>query len=550
MCTTEYEKGTTLDAQHEQFAAHATARPLQSLADIIRRASEVLPDHIAVRSGQQERTYAEVDVAAGRLAATLTAHGVQRGDRVGLYLHKSVESYIAIHGVLRAGAVYVPIDPLAPAFMVDAIADDCDIDVLITADDKRRSFDGFSHRFRTFIGTDHAPDGATSVPWAAVAESDVDSVPAPPRIDDPAYIIYTSGTTGAPKGILHTHRSSLAWIERTIGDFGLRVDDRMANVAPLHFDISLFDVLAAPAAGATTLLIPEPYLKMPASLSQLLQDERATNWYSAPTAALQLLRRGALEARDLSCLKRVILGGETLPPIPLAELMTHTPNARYCNYYGPAETNGVTAHWFADAPDPDSIVPIGHMIDDVRIALVDEDGTPVPNGTPGEALLSGVTTMQGYWNRPELTEAAFALRPSGADPTSRWYRTGDLLVFDGTTLRFVGRRDHQVKVRGHRVELEGVEQALHDQPGVELAVVGLIGDDEGTSTLAAVITATDVIDIAALRTSLATMLPPYAVPTSIDVVDAMPTTASGKVDRRMVRAALANALPDPVQEGP
>ena len=549
MCTTEYEEGTALDAEHTKFAAHAEAQPLRSLADIIRRVSNVLPNHVAVRSGDQERTYAEVDLATRQLASMLFAHGVQPGDRVGLYLHKSVESYIAIHGVLLAGAVYVPIDPLAPAAMVDVIADDCGIDVLITADNKRRSFGDFAHNYQTFIGTEHAPNATAAVPWSTVFESDLDAVPSPPELDDPAYIIYTSGSTGTPKGIVHTHRSGLAWVEQTRRDFDLRTDDRMANIAPLHFDISLLDVLAAPAAGATTLLIPEPYLKMPASLSQLLQDEKATNWYSAPTAALQLLRRGALDERDLSCLKRVILGGETLPPVPLAELMAHTPNARYCNYYGPAETNGVTAHWFTDVPGPDAIVPIGDMIDNVQVALVDEAGIPVPIGTPGEALLSGVTTMRGYWNRPELTAAAFELRPPGAEADSRWYRTGDVLVDDGSTLRFVGRRDHQVKVRGHRVELEGVEQALHDLPGVELAVVGLIGDDEGTSTLAAVITAIDSIDTAALRNALAAVLPPYAVPESIEVVAAMPTTPSGKVDRRMVRAALVNGSNDPVQEG-
>ncbi len=271
MCTTEYEEGTALDAEHTKFAAHAEAQPLRSLADIIRRVSNVLPNHVAVRSGDQERTYAEVDLATRQLASMLFAHGVQPGDRVGLYLHKSVESYIAIHGVLLAGAVYVPIDPLAPAAMVDVIADDCGIDVLITADNKRRSFGDFAHNYQTFIGTEHAPNATAAVPWSTVFESDLDAVPSPPELDDPAYIIYTSGSTGTPKGIVRSHGFLLAQ-DKTLGP--------SLNLQPGQIDLVTLPVflLSNLAHGVTSVIADTDLTKpgfpdIPKILSQVSQHQ-------------------------------------------------------------------------------------------------------------------------------------------------------------------------------------------------------------------------------------------------------------------------------------
>ena len=497
----------------------------------------------AVRSADGRLTYGELAQRTEALAGALQSIGVRRGDRVGVHLHKSVAAYVAVHGVLRAGAAYVPIDPFAPPALVARIIEDCGVEVLVTEPRQRTSvgrLPSLTRSLRTVVGLDQPVDGLR-----VVGPDDVSAATGhliAPRVlaDDIAYVMYTSGSTGRPKGIVHTHRSGLRYAQQAVELYGVQPWDRLANSAPFHFDISTFELFAGPLAGASTLVIPEPYLKLPASLSQLLADDRSTFWYSVPFLLGELLARGALGSRDLRALRWVLFGGEVMPPEVLAGLVAHLPSARFSNSYGPAEVNQCTYHHLDGPPPTRGSLPIGQPLPDAELLVTDEAGQEVPRGEVGELLVRCSTMMDRYWARNDLSEQAISWRPLPGGGRARWYATGDLVrQRDDGEYEFIGRRDNQVKVRGNRVELEAVEAVLVAVPGIEHAVAGVV-HAEGTEFLAAAIVPRPgaVVDDDETVRAAAAELPAYAVPARLVRLEDLPFTPSGKVDRRAVRAEL------------
>jgi amino acid adenylation domain-containing protein len=364
---------------------------------------------------------------------------------------------------------------------------------------------------------------------------------------DPAYIIYTSGSTGRPKGIVHTHASAIAYAVTAAKTYDLTSADRLANVAPLHFDQSTFELYAGPVAGAAVLVIPEPILRFPASLSALLEAERITVWYSVPYLLAQLSTRGVLAERDLGTIRWVLFGGESFPPGQLADLMGQLPLARFSNVYGPAEVNQCTIHNLSTPPSADAAVPIGRPWPGARVAVVDPEDVlvDVVPGSPGELLVQTSTMMAGYWNRPDLSAASIVERTSATGGGRRWYRTGDLVVErpDGN-LEFLGRIDNQIKLRGHRIELEAIDAVLADIAELQMATVVVRRSQQSGAAedrlIAIVVPEPTLVDgspeqLAAMEavvmSTLRERLPRYAVPTELLVVSSLPRTGSGKVDR-------------------
>lgn len=510
----------------------------------------------AVRSGDGELTYGELAHRSEAIAATLQGLGVRRGDRVGVYLHKSAEAFATIHGVLRAGAAYVPIDPFAPPAMVGAIVADCGIDVVVAEPRQHAALVELAELAehaplaerrtspRAVVGVDQ-PIGSLEVVGRDEVALGAAGFRGPKVLsEDIAYVMYTSGSTGHPKGIVHTHRSGLSYARQAVEVYGVASADRLANSAPFHFDISTFELFAGPLAGASTLVVPEPYLKMPASLSQLVADDRSTFWYSVPFLLGELLARGALASRDLTSLRWVLFGGEVMPPELLAGLMAALPNARFSNSYGPAEVNQCTFHHVDAPPPPREAVPIGQAMPDAELALVDEQGNPVAPGEAGEVLVRASTMMARYWGREDLDDRAFVHRPLPGGGLARWYATGDLArQRRNGDYEFLGRVDNQVKVRGNRVELEAVEAVLARAPGLDHAVAGVVEIDGAEVLAAALVPAAHAeVDADAVLAWASEQLPPYAVPFRAVCVTDLPFTASGKVDRRAVRAELAQRL--------
>ena len=289
------------------------------LSDAITSAAEQYPDQDAIVCRKEKLTYGQLEQRSNQLARVLMEEGVRRGDRVGIYLDKSLESAIAIYGIMKAGAAYVPLDPSAPLARLHYVTQDCGIRYLVSAPNKRRGLAPLlaehGNSIQCVIG---APplDGvrARLIPWKKVNLATSQPLDRSALDTDLAYIMYTSGSTGEPKGIMHTHASGLSYAKWAHDVYQLRQDDRLANHAPLHFDLSTFDFFAGALAGATTVIVGDEYLQLPASYSQLLQDEKITTFFTVPHYLTQLLSRGMLDQRELSSLRWVLFGGETHAP--------------------------------------------------------------------------------------------------------------------------------------------------------------------------------------------------------------------------------------------
>ncbi|MBX2855168.1 MAG: amino acid adenylation domain-containing protein [Rhodobacteraceae bacterium] len=523
----------------------ASARLLHRLVD---EAADRWPDAPSFRFGQAALSYAELARRTDQLAGALAEHGVRRGDRVALYLNKSLESAVSIFGVMKAGAAYVPIDPGAPIDRALDVMRQCRVAAIVTHAPKQADLtailadEELQAGVRIVIGAQKdavAPIAALDWPELEVAEG---SRRVKTLEQDLAYIIFTSGSTGAPKGIMHTHQSGLAYAEAAAALYDVKPRDCLSNHSPLHFDMSTFDYFCAPLTGACTTIIPEAYAKLPASLAQLIERDRLTHWYSVPYALIQLLERGGLDKRDFSALRWVMFGGEPFPAKHLRGLMELLPQAKFANVYGPAEVNQCAHHEVTLSDLTDGVSPpVGHVWDEAEHLIVDETDRPVSSRETGELLIRSATMMRGYWERPDLNAHAFYERDVTCDVKDRFYRTGDIVEVDAVgSMRFAGRKDRQIKIRGFRVELDEIEAALAANVAVAEAaalVVQAKGADHTPVILAAVTLREDepaVSDSETLRIAAAQCLPSYATPQAIVILDSFPRTATGKIDRRAI----------------
>ena len=505
---------------------------MPSLPDVLTRLLDANasrdPGGDALTDGRVHLDWSEYRDRAASLGGALVAVGVQPGDRVAIHLPKSVDSFVAAHAIVRLGAVMVPVDWFAPADYVAGVIRDADVAAIISS-----------------AGEQRLAEIVDAGPRTSVVAPDAAGPPAPPADvgpSSPAYIVYTSGSTGKPKGIVHTHASACAYASRAVDTYGLTASDRLANIAPLHFDQSTFELWAGPLAGAAVVVVPDGVLRFPASLSDLVARERATVWYSVPFAIMQLVTRGAPQERDLTALRWVLFGGESFPPTALGAAQRALPHARFSNVYGPAEVNQCTFHHLDSPVDEsamDAAIPIGRPWPGAEVLLVDDDDRALGGACEGQLLVSTDTMMDGYWRRPDLTAAAIEVRPETGD-SQRWYRTGDLVRrLDDGTLVFIGRSDHQVKVRGHRIELEAVESVVTEVPGVDACAVLVERGDEDR-LVALVAPDPDDADRASILALLQRRLPRYSVPAEIVGVASLPRTGVGKIDRTAAATLLAD----------
>lgn len=513
------------------------------LHQAVTRAAERTPQQEALRCNGQSLSYAALEQRANSLARLLLEHGVQRGDRVGIYLNKSLESHVAVYGIMKAGAAYVPLDPFAPVARTNYVIRDCGIRWLATGEEKRANLPAILEAqpdLVCLLGVEPGDDvPVAAIPWDEVWATPADAPDLGLIEMDLAYILYTSGSTGDPKGIMHTHRSGLAFAQWAAATYDLRAEDRLSNHAPLHFDLSTFDLFAGALAGATTVIIPEAITKFPASVAKLMADERISVWYSVPFALIQLLQRGNLAARDLSALRWVLFAGEVFPTKHLRSLLAALPGPRYSNLFGPTETNVCTYyHVDALAADSDETIPIGIVCENAHGLVVDAEGQPLAAGQVGELVMRGPIVMRGYWGQPEMSERSFLRHAVFPHYSDLFYRTGDLVQQrpDGNLI-YLGRKDRQIKTRGYRVELDEVEVALLAHVQVEEAAVYPVPDGDGSNLLAAAVIARNGYHLSAdvLVEHLNSRLPWYAVPARIDVTDDFPRTSTGKIDRRALR---------------
>ncbi|HEX2079053.1 MAG TPA: amino acid adenylation domain-containing protein, partial [Longimicrobium sp.] len=499
------------------------------------------PQAPAVRFGAEAISFGELDRRANRLARRLRALGVGAETRVGILLPSSIDRVAAVLAVLRAGGAYVPLDPGYPAERLAFMAADAGLRLVLTTSALRGRVPPIGGM--SVLALDQEAEAIAALPG--------DAVDGEPHPASAAYVIYTSGSTGTPKGVVVEHGALATHAVSVIRHFGLTADDRVLQFASFNFDPSIEQTLPPLVAGARVVLRGDEVLSAEA-IGRLVEEQGIT-LLNLPTAQWHLLAaewaRGESVPRTDS-LRLVISGGEAMLPA-YVERWRRTPAAgtRLLNAYGPTEAV-VTATTFDVPPDFAAAdgarsVSIGRAFGRRAAYVLDAALRPVPVGVPGELCLGGEAVARGYLGRPALTAERFVPDAFGAAAGGRLYRTGDLVRYqeDGT-LAFLGRVDHQVKVRGFRIELGEVEAALQRHPGVREAVVTVREDEPGDRRLAAYVVPADgaAPDAAALRAHLSAALPEYMVPGVFVVLDRLPLTPVGKVDRA--------ALPAPERAGP
>lgn len=522
------------------------------LHQLLRESARRSPDKTAVISGEQGLSYGELDTLTDQLAGVLLARGIVPGDRVGIYVSKSLASIVSVFSILKVGACYVPLDPGAPARRLAYIIRESGITTLLTSSAKvpglQAMFPG-DCPLRTVVLVDcdaphkvesdapGAPSMVTVTRWDEVLTWQATPLTDELAIEtNTAYILYTSGSTGTPKGVMISHRNSLTFVNWAAECVGMTADDRLSNHAPLHFDLSIFDIFASCLVGATVILVPEEASIFPVQLVRLIEHERITVWYSVPTLLILLVLYGRLSRHDLSCLRTIIFAGEIFPVKYLRQLMTELRGVRYLNWYGPTETNVCTSYEVPPLdPERTTPIPIGKACANTEVFAVNSKGEKVTvPGESGELYVRGPSLMQGYWGLPEKTAERLVLNPFQPHFHELVYKTGDIMMLgvDGNYI-YLGREDGMVKTRGYRVELGEIEAVLYGHPAIREVVVLPVPDEVFGNRLRAIISLYEGValtreDVLAFCNQ---QVPHYMVPDVIEFRDTLPKTSTGKTDR-------------------
>jgi L-proline---[L-prolyl-carrier protein] ligase len=492
-----------------------------------------------IEPGHGRASYAELDRLADGVAAKLCSLGVEPGDAIGLYVRRSTDAIAVMLGALRAGAVYVPVDPAAPVARNAEILADCAVRVTIVEDAFAAPYRATA---RALGGAAEASDvqsiseiglGRAIRAWAPDVLADDVRGDRARRRSDIACILYTSGTTGRHKGWRMTRtaiETFAGWAHRFLG-VGER--DVFASHAPFHFAMSLFDVYASTTAGARIVLVPDDLRSFASPLVDVLAESRATIFFATPSILSLVAALDDLETRDLSALRLIVFGGEVFPAPPLRTLVRRLRGPRYFNCWGSTETNIATHYELREDTPLDQPPPIGRPSSHYEARVIGADGRAAPPGTIGELQLRGAGLTGGYLRRPELDAERFVDAADGGPP---WYRTCDLVIeLASGDLRYAGRIGRMVKIRGHRVEPGEIEARLYEHPRVREAGVVAIEGPRGVELVAHL--AAERLPVVELKEFCAVKLPPYMIPARFVFHDALPRTSRGKMDFARLRAA-------------
>ncbi len=505
-----------------------------TVADLVEAAAARTPDAMAVVAGDEALTYADLDARANRLAHHLQARGVGPEVTVGVCLARSPELAIALLAVLKAGGACVPLDPSFPPERLAFMVDDAAVAAVLTSEDLASRLPSVA---APVVRLDTDAPG-----WADLPASP------PPRLIGPAhlaYVIYTSGSTGRPKGVLSIHRGLVSHHRAVVDLYGLAPGDRVLQFCSIGFDVSIEEMFPTWAAGATLVFRPENSPLLGREWLAWLGDQRITV-VNLPTSYWQAWGRDLDTSGHTvpDAIRLVVVGGEkALGSAYRTWSRVSGGRSRWVNAYGPTETTCMSTFYETPPGEPpeDRDPPIGRPLPGTTLAVVDDGLRPVPAGVIGELLIGGAGLARGYLGLPELTAERFVEGPGGG----RAYRTGDLVrQLPGGDFEYVGRIDDQVKIRGFRVECGEVEAALVRHPQLAEAVVMARDDPPADRRLVAYVVARGGTTLTAgeLRPFLADRLPTHMVPADYVMLDALPVTPHGKVDRAAL-TALAPAVP-------
>lgn len=513
------------------------------------------PDRRALLLGDESWTYREVDANARRLAAGLLKISKQP-KRVGILARRSLTSYTGVIGALLSGAAFVPLNPTLPSARLRAIADAAELDAIICESKYvallRTLFEDRTSRPPVILADaarsgDEPASGTTILDlndFRTITPLDVAVSVSP---DEIAYILFTSGSTGVPKGVPISHANAASFLNVNIERYAIEPKDVLSQTFEQSFDLSVFDIFMAWSAGATLCAFTPTELLAPLSV---VQSRGVTVWFSVPSIIAMQIKLGSLLPGCLPSLRLSLFCGEPLAREHAEVWQRAAPASVLENLYGPTElTIACATHRWDPTTSPgqcsNGIVSIGRPYATLSWQILDHEFQPVARGESGELCVTGPQAFAGYWRNPAATMAAFCDAADREGASARFYRTGDLVrELPSGELVFIGRRDHQIKLGGHRIELGDIEAALRAQPGVVEVAAFAWPPGTVTERIVAAVSGHG-LDGEALRLQLRGVLPAYMVPAEIEIIDSMPRTSSGKLDRRGLSDILANVTKQP-----
>ena len=504
----------------------------------IYRSAEKFPERVAFKQLKKAISYEQLVSKSNCIANFLIKLGVKKGDRVGIFMNRSLESSFAVYGILAAGAVYVPIDTKSPVKRILGLIQDCGIDVLITLPQHRKKVIELTESrasLNHIIGVDESiSDNVQTHSWEEIMSYNDKAPPVALSEDDNAYIIYTSGTTGNPKGIIHTNYSGFSYAKLSAELYGLDEHDVLGNHSHLHYDISTMGYLTVPFVGASTVIVPEAHTIFPFSLGQLIEEEKISIWYSVPLAIIQLLISDALMNRNLENLRWILFGGEIFPVKYIHQLLDLVPKVNFSNVYGPAEVNQCTFYNFDINNVPKKIIPLGKAWPETELAI--ESPEESQRNKTGELLVHSSTQMRGYWNQEELTKSKLIKLSAENGLDKYYYKTGDVVsLMENGEYVFIGRTDRQVKIKGHRVELNEIAGFLLKHEAIQDVAVYAKKEGDINVVYASLVLDKNDDQTIDFRKYLSDFLPDYALPEKIKFTEEIPRTGAGKVDYKLLK---------------
>jgi amino acid adenylation domain-containing protein len=498
---------------------------------LFERQAAKTPDAPAVEFEMRRLSYRELERHIERIAGQLRTLGVGADVLVGIYLERSLEMLVAVLAVLKAGGAFVPLDPLLPAERLGFVLEDSQASVLITQPNLEKTVADLARLNHQGSFTRNAQPGVTGklVLMGLSAGPQLPASPDPnddcPQPNNLAYVIYTSGSTGRPKGVQIPHRAVVNALEALRSDLGITEADALLAVTTLSFDIAMLELLLPLTAGGRVVIAPSEAVIDGHRLAAEMERSGVTIMQATPTTWRMLLSSGWAGRQSM----KILCGGEAWTPELARPLLSRC--SSLWNMYGPTETT----IWSAiQRIENGNEVLIGRPIANTRFHLLDGHGQQVPVGATAELFIGGEGLALGYWSRPELTAQKFVHDHMSAEPGGRLYKTGDLARFRGDgRIEFLGRADHQVKIRGHRIEISEVEAVLEEHEDVRECVVTAQVDASGENRLTAYLVChTDKIDARQWRSYLADRVPDYMIPAFFIRLTELPRTPNGKIDRK------------------
>lgn len=515
-------------------ATQAPRKPDKLVSQLFEEQVARTPHALAVVHQQRSLTYTEVSSRANQLARHLIKLGIGPDHLVGICTERGIDMVVGLLGIVKAGAAYLPLDPNYPAERMEYMLRDAAPEVLLTLSE-----------LQPLLPPTQVRKILLDAEWSSIAQEpghDLDASELGLSDQNLIYVIYTSGSTGWPKGTAMPHRAMVNLIEWHRRTLPLAADERVLQFAPLSFDVAFQEVFSTLCDGGTLVLVDEWIRRDAERLVALLSDQRVQRLFLPPLMLQSLAEWFKSTGAAPSSLRDVITAGEQLRvSSEIAALFKHLPECRLHNHYGPTETHVVTTLTLAgDHGEWPELVPIGRPIANVQIYILDPMRRPVALGAAGEIYIGGAGVARGYWKRPEITAQRFVEDLFSGTTAARLYRTGDLGRWTASgTIEFLGRNDDQVKIRGYRIELGEIEARLAEHRDVKEVAVVAHEYAPGIKRLIGYISPRSEVppSVESLRAHVASALPEYMVPGGFIVLDHLPQTPSGKLDRR--------ALPDP-----